>query len=112
MDHLVEVAEVVPAGHGVEAMVHEYLGIHVEGALEVREGREVFSDCLGMADIVGSLSDDRSGPFVSAGEHIGWLAVRWDLSQCKSSRRKDEVQQSRRKHQLLSLNLSVGYSSR
>lgn len=72
MGHFVEVAEDVPgSGHGVEAMVHEFLDIHVEGALEVREGREVSSDCLDMAGIAGSLSDDRSGPSVSAGEHIG-----------------------------------------
>ena len=67
-----EVEEDVPgSGHGVEAMVHEYLDIHAEGALEVQEGREVFSDFLDMAGIAGSLSDDRSGPSVSAGEHIG-----------------------------------------
>jgi hypothetical protein len=65
-----------------------------------------------MAGIVESWSDDRSGPFVSAGEHIGSLGVRWDLSQCKSSHRKDEVQRSRRKDQFLSSNPSVGYSSR
>jgi hypothetical protein len=113
MGHFVEVAGVVPgSGHGVEAMAHEYLGIHVEGALKGRGDREVFSDCLGMAGIVGSLSDDRSGPFVSAGEHIGSLPVRWGLSPCKSSHRKDEDQRSRRRHQLLSSNLSGGYSSR
>jgi hypothetical protein len=113
MGHLVEVAEVVPgSGHGVEAVVHEYLGIHVGDAPQAQEGREVFSDCLDMAGIVGSWSDDRSGPSASVGEHIGSLVVRWDLSQCKSSHRKDEVQRSRRKGQFSSWNLWAGYSSR
>lgn len=86
-------AEVAPGSvHGAEAAVHEYLGIHVGGVLEVRQDREVSFDCLDMAGTAGSCSDGRSEPSVSVGEHIGSPAVRWDLLQCKSSRRKDEVQ--------------------
>ena len=78
--------------HDVVAAVHEYLDIHAEGAPEKWEGREVFSDCLDTAGIVGSCSDGRSGPSASAEEHIGSLVARWDLSRCRSSHRKDEVQ--------------------
>lgn len=78
--------------HGVVSLVQEYLGIHVVVVLVVRQDREVSFDCPDMAGIAGSCSDDRSGPSVSVGEHIGLPAVRWGLSQCKSSHRKDEVQ--------------------
>lgn len=99
-------------GHVVEMGLHEYPDIHVEGDPWAQVDMEVFSDCLDMAGIVESCLDDRNGPSASAEEHIESLEVRWGLSRCRSSHRRDEVQQSRRKDRLSSWNPWAGCSSR